>query len=194
LNNEAKDLNGALGTAGPLNPGHPNKNRILSDFIIVAPQKLGQDCKVTGQETTTGLTMDCFWGKRAGAIKNIVETVQRQDNGDSRRTYLTGFSLGGTGTFDVSAVQPNFWAALWSVDPCCAVPKRDVGLPTWVSMGELARKHLAGFQQRLNVQPVSNLPWQHRVYTDYGLDHWGTAMKAYADQRPYDWILSKRLN
>ncbi len=41
-----------------------------------------------------------------------LETTAREFNGDARRTYLTGFSMGGYGSWDIAAKHPRRFAAL----------------------------------------------------------------------------------
>lgn len=145
-------------------------------FVVVAPQ-LG--------------TAGDHWGRHADAVIELVESVQAAEPVDPQRCYLTGFSFGGNGVFDLALHRPEFWAALWAVDPTRA-PERDPGLPVWLSSGEVSRRRAAAFSDVLHLQPPSTSPGQ-RVYEDGGLDHVGTAASAYADERIYDWLLRQRL-
>ncbi|KAI1709885.1 hypothetical protein Ddc_13711 [Ditylenchus destructor] len=103
--------------------------------------------------------------------KDIATSVQHEHGGDPNRTYLTGFSYGGNGVFDLGIEQPDFWSALWPVDPT-RVPKEEVKQPIWISIGAAARRLTASYIQQ---------------------DHVGSARKAYKDERIYDWLLAKRL-
>lgn len=110
--------------------------------------------------------------------------------GDSARSYLTGFSFGGNGVFDLALAQRELWAALWPVDPT-RVPPADPGLPVWLSSGEVSRRGERGFVERLGLnQPAGAAPGGC-VIVDRGQDHVGTATLAYADERIYDWLLAR---
>src|SRR5699024_234725 len=104
----------------------------------------------------------------------IVTEVQILGGGDPTRTYLTGFSFGGNGVFDLALAQPGLWAALWPVDPT-RPPPQDPLRPVWLSIGEAARPGRNLFARALNLQPAGALPQGDRLYLDEGQDHVGSA-------------------
>ncbi len=132
------------------------------------------------------------WYRYADSVRRIVERVQRDHGGDTRQTYLSGFSFGGNGVFDLAEAQPDFWAALWPVDPT-RVPSKDPGRPVWLSFGQVARRAKQGFISALFLRPAENGLTGDRLYRDEGQDHVGSATLAYRDRRIYDWLLSKQL-
>lgn len=158
------DIRRALTMHGPLRPGNPP-----TDFIVVAPQlpRAGD-----------------LWHLYADAVRDIVAAVHARHGGDARRSYLTGFSFGGNGVFDLALARPELWAALWAVDPT-RVPQRDPGRPVWLSFGEVARRQAAGFTRVLALRAEGD-----RVGLDEGEDHVGSATRAYRDARIYSWLLS----
>ncbi len=115
-----------------------------------------------------------------------------QHAGDARRAYLTGFSFGGNGVFDLALLQPDTWAALWAVDPT-RPPANDPCVPVWLSIGEIARSRQRGFITALGLEPATDSGNGARVYLDEGEDHVGSARVAYSDRRIYSWLLSKQL-
>jgi predicted peptidase len=163
----------ALTRHGPLRRGNPV--RAINNFIVIAPQ-----LPVRGD----------IWHRNADAVQQIVHDVQKRHGGDPRRTYLTGFSFGGNGVFDLALEQHGFWAALWAVDPT-RIPSRDPKLPVWLSFGEAARYNKKGFIRALDLAPID--AGTDHIYLDEGADHVGSAMLAYRDERIYSWLLSKRL-
>lgn len=165
----------ALTRHGPLRPGR--SARATEQFIVVAPQlpRRGD-----------------LWGRYADDVQQIVQQVQAHHGGDPERTYLTGFSFGGNGVFDLALKQPDFWAALWPVDPT-RVPADDPERPVWLSSGEVSRRRERRFIERLHLEPLRERPPGDRVYEDQGKDHVGTATLAYQNDRIYCWLLSKHL-
>jgi predicted peptidase len=159
---------------GPLRPGSAAR---VEDFIVIAPQ-----LPVRGD----------LWRRYAGGVRQIVRDAQKNYGGDLRRTYLTGFSFGGNGVFDLALSQPDFWAALWAVDPT-RIPLTDPKRPIWLSFGEAARFNKQGFIRSLGLTPIGSGAEADRVYLDEGADHVGSATQAYRDERIYSWLLSKRL-
>jgi predicted peptidase len=132
------------------------------------------------------------WAWYAPAVQQIMEQVQAGHHGDPRRRYLTGFSFGGNGVFELALAQREWWAALWPVDPT-RVPPADPGRPVWLSSGEVSRHSARAFMARLQLQPPGEAEPGERVYVDEGQDHVGTAKLAYQDERIYRWLLSQRL-
>ena len=159
---------------GPLRRGpshHP-----ADAFLIVAPQlpRRGD-----------------LWRGYADAVASLVRRVQAGEGGDSDRTYLTGFSFGGNGVFDLALRDPGMWAALWAVDPT-RIPARPLHAPVWLSFGEAARPGKQAFVRALHLEPFAPSTTGDRVFLDEGADHVGAATLAYRDVRIYEWLLTKK--
>jgi predicted peptidase len=169
------EISKAITRHGPLQKGNSAASR--RDFIVIAPQL-----------TFRG----DIWRQYAEAVKNIVEEVRRTYQGDPGRTYLTGFSFGGNGVFDLALAQSDFWAALWPVDPT-RIPDDDPAQPVWLSFGEVSRRNKKALIHALGLKPAESHPAGDRLYLDQGRDHVGSAALAYRDDRIYDWLLSKKL-
>ncbi len=146
-----------------------------SDFIIIAPH-----LSARGD----------LWQRYAEAVERIVRQVQARHNADPARTFLTGFSFGGNGVFDLALEHRELWAALWPVDPT-RVPTEDPGRPVWLSSGQVSRPNAPAFIRRLRLEPLRGTEPTARVYEDRGQDHVGTARLAYRDDRIYRWLLSR---
>jgi predicted peptidase len=168
------DICVALTRHGPLRATTPP--RCLDPFVIVAPQL-----------PTRGDLWHCY----AHVVRQIVLEAAQRYGCDAQRLYLTGFSFGGNGVFDLALAHPDLWAALWPVDPT-RVPTQWIALPIWLSIGALARYQARAFIQRLGLEAVDRVPTGDRVCCDEGADHVGAAMRAYSDARVYTWLLSKR--
>ncbi len=168
------EIHRALSRHGPLRKiGSP---MALERFIVIAPQLPHPGGDV--------------WYRYADSIRQIVQSLQADYCGDPGRTYLTGFSFGGNGVFDLADLVPGLWAALWPVDPT-RIPQKDPGLPIWLSFGEVSRWHRAAFIRTLGLGDAGEGNTGDRVYLDQGLDHVGAATSAYADDRIYSWLLSQ---
>lgn len=168
----------ALTRHGPLRP--TSSSIATSEFIVVAPQM-----PVSGD----------FWHRYADVVQELVQQVQESHRGDPDRIFLTGFSFGGNGVFDLALTQPNTWRALWPVDPV-RVPREDLKQPIWLSSGQISRRLEKRFFDRLHLERLEpdqtdNIETKDRVYFDLAQDHVGTATLAYQDDRVYRWLLSK---
>jgi predicted peptidase len=156
----------ALRRHGPLNAR--SAGIATRDFIVVAPQlPRGGD----------------IWHRYADEVRAAIDQACAQHAADRARRYLTGFSYGGNGVFDLASAQPDFWAALWAVDPT-RVPREAPGPPLWLSAGDAARPQKAAFVRALALGKADR-----RVWDDTGKDHVGSARVAYADERIYRWLL-----
>jgi predicted peptidase len=170
-----RDIRRALTLHVPLRSS--STPRAAREFIIVAPQLL-----VGGD----------LWNRYADVVREIVSEARSEHGGDPRRLYLSGFSFGGNGVFDLGAAQPDLWAGLWAVDPT-RVPAKKLKRPVWFSFGEVSRAHKAASIAALDLRPFGEDARGDRVWLDEGLDHVGSATSAYADERIYDWLLGKTL-
>ena len=161
----------ALMRHGPLNAS--NLPHVRERFVVLAPQ-----LPVAGDH----------WHRYSDELHELVATVLDEHEVDADRMFLTGFSFGGNGVFDIAALQGHWWHALWAVDPT-RVPERDPDRPVWVTAGAVVRSQGRAFIDGLN---LSLDPQAERVYDDEGDDHVGAAQRAYADERIYAWLLKVR--
>lgn len=162
------ELRAGVTRHGPLRRG--SSARATKEFIVLAPQ-----LPFCGD----------YWSRYADEVMRMAREVE---NADPARLYLTGFSFGGNGVFDLVLAQPDFWAAAWAVDPT-RVPLRDPGLPVWLSAGDITRRQKQSFIRALSLTPD---PGTDRVWRDEGLDHVGSATSAYRDEEIYEWLLRHR--
>lgn len=168
----------ALTRHGPLNPA--SSSVATTEFIVVAPQM-----PISGD----------FWHRYANTVAELIQDIQREHGGDQNRTFLTGFSFGGNGVFDLGLVQPRLWRALWPVDPT-RVPNKAPVQPVWLSSGQVSRYSEERFINRLDLERLQpdQLDMESpgdRVYLDQMQNHVGTAAMAYQDDHIYRWLLSR---
>ncbi|MCH7687960.1 MAG: prolyl oligopeptidase family serine peptidase [Planctomycetes bacterium] len=99
-------------------------------FLVVFPQ-----CEDVGGRALTGWLADSPDGKRALRILNEMEN---EYSVDSKRRILTGWSMGGYGTWSIAAAHPEHWAAVVPVagggDVQAARALKNV--PVWAFHGE----------------------------------------------------------
>jgi hypothetical protein len=88
------DIFNALRRHGPFRSVNPSTYK--DRFVIVAPQ-----LPVRGD----------LWNRYADTVRRIVLDEAKRFACDLRRLYLTGFSFGGNGVFDLSFAQTGTWAA-----------------------------------------------------------------------------------
>jgi predicted peptidase len=166
------DIFDALTRHGPLRADNPES--CTEEFVIVAPQ-----LPIAGD----------IWNRYAEVVHQLV--LDQSKYFRCARLYLTGFSFGANGVFDLSLLQRNFWAAVWPVDPTRG-PMKQIATPIWLSLGEISRYQAGGFIKRLELEAATTKPAGDRLWSDDGEDHVGTARLAFRDKRIYQWLLRNR--
>ena len=130
-------------------------------------------------------------GDRALAI---LDAVRREYTTDPERVYLTGISVGGSGTWQMAARLPERWAA---IVPVCGIGPRAradalAHLPCWCFHGgddDVVPVHFS----RAMIEALKQAGGSPR-YTEYpgvGHDCWD---RAYASEALYQWLLRQRRN
>ena len=114
---------------------------------------------------------------------------------DTNRIYLTGFSLGGSGTWYLAMKHPSTFAAIapisgktshiqFIVDSACKL----VGVPIWVFHGKddeiVDVKETYQIAERLD---QCNVAYSLSVFD--GHKHWQTQWEVYGDDKIYSWFL-----
>jgi predicted peptidase len=158
---------------GPLQRGASKR---AGEFAVVAPR-----LPVRGD----------YWHRHVRAVGDLVMQACDRFEADPAQLYLTGFSFGGNGVFDMGVAGGVRWAALWPVDPTRA-PRDPLTAPVWLSVGEVCRAGLPRFVRALQLERIARGKPGPRVYVDEGDDHTGAATRAYADDRIYRWLLRWR--
>ena len=85
---------------GPIHYRNSPVGSLINEFVIVNPHmKIGQ-------------LEERQWPQYSSTLIEIVKNISKTYNGDSTRFYLTGLSLGGTGTWEIAKRNSNFFAAI----------------------------------------------------------------------------------
>ncbi|MGB7763084.1 MAG: prolyl oligopeptidase family serine peptidase [Bryobacteraceae bacterium] len=135
-----------------------------------------------------------------------LDASAKEFNGDPQRTYLTGFSMGGYGTWLIAARHPVRFAALvvvcggiqWPTpdkitreEPYMAIASKVAGIPVWVFHGN-ADRNVFVTESREMVKLLRGLNADVR-YTEYegvGHESWD---RAYNEPELPTWLFSHRL-
>lgn len=131
-------------------------------------------------------------GDGARLALEIIDRLRHEFSIDDRRIYVTGQSLGGSGTWHLTAQRPGFFAA---AVPCCGAetveaPDRSLGTPLWSFHGgadqtvpvTLSRDRIAALRKAGG----------HPIYTEYdGVDH-NCWQWAYTEPELLPWVFAQR--
>ena len=136
------------------------------------------------------------WSGRneAQALQTLEEVVVKY-NGDRSRLYLTGFSVGGHGTWNVASDHPDLFAAIIPISgwgtPATMAPRLK-SLPIWVFHGE--KDSLEPVQSSREMVAAIRAAGNPNIkYSEYpGVDHnaWDPT---YNDPKVIEWLLAQKL-
>jgi predicted esterase len=142
-------------------------------FVVVAPQSPGWDWDV-------------------GSFGVLLDEVLQKYRVDADRVYLTGNSMGGTGTWALASHRPERFAAIAPIcgrgDPASAGRLR--GVPTWAFHGADDRFVPPEESERM-IAALKEAGGEARltIYPGVGHDSW---TPTYADPRFYEWLSQHR--
>jgi pimeloyl-ACP methyl ester carboxylesterase len=141
-------------------------------------------------------TLPKGWGMIEEDLLHMLDMVQNNFGGDPSRTYLTGLSYGGFGTWELASKHPDRFAAIAPVvgwgHPDYMKPISDTKMPVWCFAGGLdfvVQKpyFYAGMNQLKKLGGSPDV--RFTTHEDMGHDAW---RRIYGGQDLYDWFLSKK--
>lgn len=140
------------------------------------------------QAPTFGWGAGSAGGKLALAI---LEDVEKNYSVDKKRTYLTGLSMGGMGTWSHAVATPEKWAAIVPIcgrgDPKQAEKIKD--LPCWAFHGDADTSvNVSGSRDMIEAIKKAGGDPKYTEYPGVGHNSWD---KAYGTDELYEWLLKQ---
>ena len=150
-------------------------------FIIAAPQ----------------CPMDTIWSHELDALRALLDLLIGKYRVDTSRIYLTGLSMGGSGSWHFATEYPSLFAAVvpicgWA-EPYTGFPdkvKAIKDVPIWVFHG--AKDDvipLSSSQELVEVLEAHQGNVKFTIYPDLDHDSWS---EAYANPELYQWLLKQQ--
>ena len=123
-----------------------------------------------------------------GALAILAE-VQKTHKVDAKRLYLTGLSMGGSGTWSLAAAYPHKWAAIAPIcgrpDPATAETIKHI--PCWSFVGDKdAAKLVDSTREMTKVLQKINPEFRYTEFPFVGHNSWDPA---YVMDELYTWFL-----
>lgn len=151
------------------------------------------------------------WNQMTDVVLAQLDAATREFNGDPDRTYLTGLSMGGYGTWDLALRHSYRFAALVPVcggllhpkrpsmavgglehedDPYAAVAQRLRDVPVWTFHGARDTSVPVEYSRRLHAafQAAGARDARYTEFPDAGHNSWDLA---YATPELWDWLFSQ---
>ncbi len=144
--------------------------------------------------------LETRWTDHAAAVLALIDTVRQTHNFDPTRLYLTGFSMGGQGTWYIASRAPRLFAAIAPVaarippDPHFLMHICDIkDVPIWAIHGS-ADEVVPCENTRNLATALEACGGKVKVSLLEGADHVQTAVRAFAPSFGlYEWLLAHRL-
>ncbi len=135
------------------------------------------------------------WSRLEGDVMAILDDVLRSQRGDASRTYLTGISYGGFGTWYLASRHPRRFAAIAPVvgygHPDLMPPIAEARVPIWCFAGGADEAvPLRYFYPGLNRLKALGHSFRFTIQEDMNHDVW---TRVYAGTDLYDWLLEHQL-
>ena len=139
---------------------------------------------------------DVRWTELPDAIMGVLDAVLAGHNVDRNRLYMTGFSMGGQGAWNLAVLHPDVFAAVAPVagfippapgflERLCAIAT----LPVWAAHGD-ADDVVPPETTRSLVERLQACGGDVRFTLYPGLDHGQTSDAFFADETLADWFMS----
>ncbi len=169
-------------------------NRLKYSCYILAPQCPANDAWVYFPYFPESLKATDSPTNAAKLTFELLQSLMKSESIDANRIYITGYSLGGEGTFDFISREPNLFAA---AVPICGVSDTSKArlikdIPIWVFHGSDDKVNPAEYS-RIMVKSIVNAGGTPK-YTEYsGVGHkcWD---KAYAEPELLEWLFKQNRN
>jgi predicted peptidase len=123
-------------------------------------------------------------------LSALLDEVESKQRVDAQRIYVTGLSMGGFGTWDLAAHEPQRFAA---IAPICGGGepihvKQHKHVPTWVFHGAKdGAVPIARSEQMVEALKKQDADVTFTVYPEAGHDSW---TESYNNPKLYEWFLS----
>jgi predicted peptidase len=123
---------------------------------------------------------------------NEIKNLRKEFSIDKKRTYVIGYSMGGSGTWDIITRYPDFFAAAVPVagasDPSKA--QQIVHMPIWAFHGR--KDHIAPVENTRAMIGALKKYGSDCKFTEYENVKHNSWHNAYADQEMITWLFSQR--
>lgn len=133
-----------------------------------------------------------YWTTMGHSTKLLLDNIIANYNVDTNRIYLTGLSMGGYGTFTISQIYPEYFAA---IAPVCgggipSLARKSKDLPTWVFHGD-QDKVVPLESSIIMVDELKKLDANVKFTIFEGVDHFSW-IPAYNETNIFDWFLEHK--
>lgn len=146
-------------------------------FVVVSPQ----------------CPEDEIWEMQFNLLKDLLEEIKNNYNIDDERMYLTGFSMGGYGTWNFAILNPQIFAAIVPISGGAISPHKALNLkniPIWVAHGDKdTAVDIEESRRIVDYIKPHNPNVVFKVYEGAGHE---VCTTAYEDPEMFEWLLKQK--
>jgi predicted peptidase len=163
--------------------------------------QFGTSGKLTGAEAIDMASVEPLfpmgWEQVEQDLLDMLVQVKQSFNTDDSRTYITGLSYGGVGSWYMASKHPELFAAMVPIvgwgHPSLMPPIAEYQIPVWAFAGGRDPAVLVeSFYHGLNtLEQLGHKNVRFTVHEDMGHDTW---TRVYSGDDVYTWLLSNKLN
>lgn len=134
-----------------------------------------------------------IWEMQFNILKDLLDEIANNYNIDNERIYLTGYSLGGYGTWNFAILNPERFAAIVPISGGAISSQRALhlkNLPIWVAHGDIdtvvpfeESKRMVDSLEKYNPNII------FKVYNGAGDE---VCSKAYEESELFEWLLKQK--
>ena len=161
--------------------------------------QFGTSGKLTGAEAVDMTSVEPLypmgWEQVEQDLLSILKNVKQNFHTDDSRTYITGLSYGGVGTWYMASKHPELFAAMVPIvgwgHPSLMAPIAEYQTPVWAFAGGRDPAVLVEhFYHGLNtLEQLGHKDVRFTVHEDMGHDTW---TRVYSGDDIYTWLLTKK--
>lgn len=134
-----------------------------------------------------------LWEMQFNLLEDLLEEIKKKYSIDEKRMYLTGFSMGGYGTWNFATLRPNIFAAIAPICGGVILLHKTLSLknvPIWVAHGDKdTAVEIEESRRVVNYLKPHNPNIVFKVYEGCGHEVCSTA---YEDPEMFEWLLKQR--
>lgn len=182
--------------------GEDNHARLRN--TVDPPVRMWHNFGENSQETPTYIISPATtsgWSQHFENLKAVIDDLIANHQGDPQRVYITGFSMGGRGTFEFIDAYPEYFAAAIPMGMSFVGSEEKVkDIPVWANIGELDKPNSIYLNtsiasiRALNDYPYGANEWitgVNPLYSEFDDVGHGVQWDAASSQDLVEWAFSK---
>lgn len=134
-----------------------------------------------------------IWEMHFNVLKDLLDEIENNYNIDNERIYLTGYSLGGYGTWNFAILNPEIFSAIVPISGGAVSPQKSFNLrnlPIWVAHGDADT--VVQFEESKRIVDYLKIYNSNIIFKVYkGAGH-EVCTTAYEEPGLFEWLIKQK--